>query len=402
MQNSKKGFILMEVKHDLSNEMCASSDEEKAYMKKVPYCLAVGLSSMQVRCTRPDEAIAQNLVQSKFKQNPRKLSGVLLSLSYSKVSEEYERYVFSCQRVYVLCVNGGAVDWKSKKQTTIVMHATQSEYMAASEAAMEAVWIRKFVGDLGVMPSINKPINMYCDNLLQSHSPMNLVIIRLPALVLEDGDYESIHQCCLSAPPDDPSSILLLTTTNKSIFLFCPIDSEWEDFRWAEVSYAQQLKRLTSNGKILRSLTCCGGKVFALSTDGTIARVVIHLDIVVKYNEVVINLMIFSVCPFDPYHCGGDIEYLKGSSTELFYIEIDFDEETNNTEKKPAHVYFFKTDTTLINWEERECFKDWDLSDIPVCDDPEDLSVHWDMISEILEKNDSKKLNMTCEVWKVN
>ncbi|GJR68656.1 retrotransposon protein, putative, ty1-copia subclass [Tanacetum coccineum] len=29
-------FIPMEVKHDLSNEMCASSDEEKAYMKKNP------------------------------------------------------------------------------------------------------------------------------------------------------------------------------------------------------------------------------------------------------------------------------------------------------------------------------------------------------------------------------
>ncbi|GKD23440.1 hypothetical protein Tco_1225143 [Tanacetum coccineum] len=44
------------------------------------------------------------------------------------------------------------------------MSATQAEYMAASEAAMEAVWIRKFVGDLGVMPSIKEPINMYCDN----------------------------------------------------------------------------------------------------------------------------------------------------------------------------------------------------------------------------------------------
>ncbi|GKG50980.1 retrotransposon protein, putative, ty1-copia subclass, partial [Tanacetum coccineum] len=44
------------------------------------------------------------------------------------------------------------------------MSATQAEYMAASEAAIEAVWIRKFVGDLGVMPSIKKPINMYCDN----------------------------------------------------------------------------------------------------------------------------------------------------------------------------------------------------------------------------------------------
>ncbi|GJS82712.1 hypothetical protein Tco_0749253 [Tanacetum coccineum] len=38
------------------------------------------------------------------------------------------------------------------------------KYMATSEAAMEAVWIRKFVGDLGVMPSIKEPINMYCDN----------------------------------------------------------------------------------------------------------------------------------------------------------------------------------------------------------------------------------------------
>ncbi|GJY18051.1 hypothetical protein Tco_0389542 [Tanacetum coccineum] len=68
------------------------------------------------------------------------------------------------QTGYVFVVNGGAVDWKSKKQTTIAMSATQAEYMAASEAAMEAVWIRKFVGDLGVMPSIKKPIDMYCDN----------------------------------------------------------------------------------------------------------------------------------------------------------------------------------------------------------------------------------------------
>nr|GFB94895.1 retrovirus-related Pol polyprotein from transposon TNT 1-94 [Tanacetum cinerariifolium] len=68
------------------------------------------------------------------------------------------------QTGYVFVINGGAVDWKSKKQTTIAMHSVQAEYVAASEAALEAVWIRNFVGDLGVMPSINKPINMYCDN----------------------------------------------------------------------------------------------------------------------------------------------------------------------------------------------------------------------------------------------
>lgn len=29
---------------------------------------------------------------------------------------------------------------------------------------MEAVWIRKFISGLGVMPSIELPLNVYCDN----------------------------------------------------------------------------------------------------------------------------------------------------------------------------------------------------------------------------------------------
>nr|GFC15457.1 hypothetical protein [Tanacetum cinerariifolium] len=117
------------------NELCASTPEEVAYMKKVPYASAVGSIMYAVRCTRPDVAFAQNLVNDTKSQTG-----------------------------YVFVVNGGAVDWKSKKQTTIAMHSAQAEYVATSEAAMDAVWIRKFVGDLGVMPSINKPINMYCDN----------------------------------------------------------------------------------------------------------------------------------------------------------------------------------------------------------------------------------------------
>ena len=68
------------------------------------------------------------------------------------------------QTGYVFVINGGAVDWKSKKQSTIAMHAAQAEYVAASEASMEAVWIRKYIEDLGVMPSISNPTDMYCDN----------------------------------------------------------------------------------------------------------------------------------------------------------------------------------------------------------------------------------------------
>nr|GEU36613.1 retrotransposon protein, putative, Ty1-copia subclass [Tanacetum cinerariifolium] len=44
--------------------------------------------------------------------------------------------------------NGGAVDWKSSKQKTTAMFAIESEYIVASEAAMEAVWIRKFISGI--------------------------------------------------------------------------------------------------------------------------------------------------------------------------------------------------------------------------------------------------------------
>ncbi|GKG53878.1 hypothetical protein Tco_0555278, partial [Tanacetum coccineum] len=37
----------------------------------------------------------------------------------------------------------------------IAMSATESEYIAASEAVMEAVWIRKFISGLGIVPTIN-------------------------------------------------------------------------------------------------------------------------------------------------------------------------------------------------------------------------------------------------------
>ncbi|GKD74747.1 hypothetical protein Tco_1333029, partial [Tanacetum coccineum] len=39
-----------------------------------------------------------------------------------------------------------------------------AEYIAASEAAKEAVWIRKFIDELGVVPSNDYPIKMNCDN----------------------------------------------------------------------------------------------------------------------------------------------------------------------------------------------------------------------------------------------
>ena len=40
----------------------------------------------------------------------------------------------------------------------------EAEYVAACEAAKEAVWLRKFLHDLEVVPNMNLPITLYCDN----------------------------------------------------------------------------------------------------------------------------------------------------------------------------------------------------------------------------------------------
>ena len=36
--------------------------------------------------------------------------------------------------------------------------------MAAAEASNEAVWLREFVTELGVFPSMRDPVNILCDN----------------------------------------------------------------------------------------------------------------------------------------------------------------------------------------------------------------------------------------------
>ena len=68
------------------------------------------------------------------------------------------------QSGFVFVLNGGAVSWKSSKQETIADSTTESEYIAASEAAKEVVWIKNFITGLGVVPSILDPLEIFCDN----------------------------------------------------------------------------------------------------------------------------------------------------------------------------------------------------------------------------------------------
>nr|GEU39639.1 hypothetical protein [Tanacetum cinerariifolium] len=64
------------------------------------------------------------------------------------------------QTEYIFVLNGAVVDWKSFKQNTTMKSSTEAENMAASKAAMEVIWIRKFIDSLGVISNNKEPIEM--------------------------------------------------------------------------------------------------------------------------------------------------------------------------------------------------------------------------------------------------
>ena len=50
----------------------------------------------------------------------------------------------------------------------------EAEYIVASKAAKEVVWIKKFISELGVVLSASSPMDLYCDNsgaIAQSNEP---------------------------------------------------------------------------------------------------------------------------------------------------------------------------------------------------------------------------------------
>ncbi|GJX75306.1 retrotransposon protein, putative, ty1-copia subclass [Tanacetum coccineum] len=164
MENSKRGSIPMQEKLRLSKSQGASTPVELKRMQNVPYASAVGSIMYVVRCTRPDIAFAQNIT-SRFQQNLSDLHWTTLRVScYTDAGYLTDADDLKSQIGHVFILNGGDVDWKSSKQSIFATSSAKAEYIAAYDASKKAVWVRKFISRLGVVPTIEKPISMYCDN----------------------------------------------------------------------------------------------------------------------------------------------------------------------------------------------------------------------------------------------
>nr|GEX63196.1 hypothetical protein [Tanacetum cinerariifolium] len=159
MENSKRGSIPMQEKLKLNKSQGASTPADLKRMQNVPYASAVGFIMYVVRCTRPDVAFAQN-VTSRLQQNLGDLHWTTVKNILKYLRNTKDMFLSG----YVFVLNGGAVDWKSAKQSIFATSSVEAEYIAAFDASKEAVWVMKFIYGLGVVPTIEEPISMYCDN----------------------------------------------------------------------------------------------------------------------------------------------------------------------------------------------------------------------------------------------
>ncbi|KAK8554341.1 hypothetical protein V6N12_031305 [Hibiscus sabdariffa] len=163
MEASKRGFLPVTHGVSLSKEMCPSTPQERERMSQVPYALAIGSIMYAMICTRPDLSYALSMT-SRYQANPgeghwvavknilkylRRTKDVhlvyggeeeLVIKGYTDASFQTEKDDSRSQSGFVFCLNGG------------------------SRRAKEVVWIKKFITELGVVPSISDAIELYSDN----------------------------------------------------------------------------------------------------------------------------------------------------------------------------------------------------------------------------------------------
>src|SRR5512136_826046 len=171
----------------LSVSQCLQTREQRDKMIEIPYASAIGSIMYAMLCTRPDVSYALSMT-SRFQKDPgvdhwtavknilkylRRTKDVILVYGgqehlavtgYCDASFQTDRDDSRSQTGYVYMLNGGAVCWKSSKQDNTADSTVEAEYMAACEASKIGVWIREFIDELGVVPSIAEPVELLCDN----------------------------------------------------------------------------------------------------------------------------------------------------------------------------------------------------------------------------------------------
>ncbi|WVZ84951.1 hypothetical protein U9M48_031917 [Paspalum notatum var. saurae] len=201
MHDSKKGFLPMSLGTILSKTQCPSTTDEQKRMSEISYASAIGSIMYAMICTRPNVSFAlsvTSIYQScpgeghwiavkniiKYLRRTKDAFQVfggeeeLVVKGYTDADFQTDKDDSRSQAGFVFCLNGGAVSWKSSKQDTVADSATEAEYIAASEAAKEAVWIKKFISELCVVPTKEPRSHQKSKHILRRYHLIREIIDR--------------------------------------------------------------------------------------------------------------------------------------------------------------------------------------------------------------------------------
>ena len=164
---------------------CPRNQYELDQMKAVPYASAVKSLQYAQVCTRPDLAFVTRLL-GRFQSNPRiehwklikkvlrylqRTKGLMLTYRRSDTlrivgysDSDYAGDDRKSTLGYVFTLVGGAISWKSSKQTVTTSSTMYAEFVACYEATGQVNWLKKFIPGLKVVDDINRPLKLYCDN----------------------------------------------------------------------------------------------------------------------------------------------------------------------------------------------------------------------------------------------
>ncbi|GKD35865.1 hypothetical protein Tco_1251374 [Tanacetum coccineum] len=148
MDNSKRGNIPMQERFDLNKTQGASTPGEVKRMQNVPYALA-NLGKLHWTAMK---TILKYLRNTKdmflvYGENPK---AELRVDCYCNVGFETNRDDIKSQTGYVSVLNRGTAQWTGKAPSTVLLQCQLHKLnnIAASEAAIELVWIRKFISGI--------------------------------------------------------------------------------------------------------------------------------------------------------------------------------------------------------------------------------------------------------------
>ncbi|GKA65719.1 hypothetical protein Tco_0765426 [Tanacetum coccineum] len=151
MENSKKRNLPLHHGIKISKDLCQKTNEELDIMSRVPYASAVGSIMYAMTCTRPDVSFALIMV-SRHQQNPGKGHWIDVKNILKYLRNTKDKFLVYGEEKELRVTGYYDASWQTDK------------YDCHSQlASKEAIWMN-FIRDLGVVPTVQDPIEIFCDN----------------------------------------------------------------------------------------------------------------------------------------------------------------------------------------------------------------------------------------------